>query len=42
MWQTTQQRYRDLAELPLIGTALAFLAACAWQVVGRVDGSGAE
>lgn len=38
----TQQRYRDLAEWPLMGTALVFLAAYAWQVIGRVDGSGAE
>ena len=37
----TQQRYRDLAEWPLMGTALVFLAAYAWQVVGRVDGGGA-
>ncbi|MFY9636240.1 MAG: ion channel [Cellulosimicrobium cellulans] len=37
----TQQRYRDLAEWPLMGTALVFLAAYAWQVVGRVEGSGA-
>jgi voltage-gated potassium channel len=38
----TQQRYRDLAEWPLMGTALVFLAAYAWQVIGRVEGSGAE
>ena len=38
----TQQRYRDLAEWPLMGTALVFLAAYAWQVVGRVEGNGAE
>ena len=38
----TQQRYRDLAEWPLMGTALVFLAAYAWQVIGRVGGSGAE
>lgn len=38
----TQQRYRDLAEWPLMGTALVFLAAYAWQVIGRIDGSGAE
>ena len=41
MWQMTQQRYRDLAEWPLMGTALVFLAAYAWQVVGRAEGSGA-
>lgn len=35
----TQQRYRDLAEWPLMATALVFLAAYAWQVVGRVEGS---
>ena len=38
----TQQRYRDLAEWPLMGTALVFLAAYAWQVIGRVEGAGAE
>ncbi len=38
----TQQRYRDLAEWPLMGTALVFLAAYAWQVIGRVEGSGAD
>jgi voltage-gated potassium channel len=38
----TQQRYRDLAEWPLMGTALVFLAAYAWQVIGRVEGTGAE
>ncbi|MET3173593.1 UNVERIFIED_ORG: voltage-gated potassium channel [Arthrobacter sp. UYCu721] len=37
----TQQRYRDLAEWPLMATALVFLAAYAWQVIGRVEGSGA-
>ena len=37
----TQQRYRDLAEWPLMATALLFLAAYAWQVIGRVEGSGA-
>jgi voltage-gated potassium channel len=35
----TQQRYRDLAEWPLMGTALVFLAAYAWQVIGRLEGS---
>lgn len=35
----TQQRYRDLAEWPLMGTALVFLAAYAWQVIGRVEES---
>ena len=34
----TQQRYRDLAEWPLMGTALVFLAAYAWQVIGRAEG----
>ena len=38
----TQQRYRDLAEWPLMGTALVFLAAYAWQVIGRFEGSGAD
>jgi voltage-gated potassium channel len=38
----TQQRYRDLAEWPLMGTAIVFLAAYAWQVIGRVEGRGAE
>jgi voltage-gated potassium channel len=38
----TQQRYRDLAEWPLMGTAMVFLAAYAWQVVGRIEGRGAE
>ena len=37
----TQQRYRDLAEWPLMGTALVFLAAYAWQVIGRVEGGAA-
>ena len=37
----TQQRYRDLADWPLTMTALIFLAAYAWQVIGRVEGSGA-
>ncbi|GAB5078554.1 potassium channel family protein [Arthrobacter sp. AD-310] len=37
----TQQRYRDLAEWPLMGTALVFLGAYAWQVVGRVEGGAA-
>ena len=37
----TQQRYRDLAEWPLMATALLFLAAYAWQVIGRVDAGGA-
>jgi voltage-gated potassium channel len=36
-----QQRYRDLADWPLTTTALIFLAAYAWQVIGRVEGSGA-
>lgn len=38
----TQQRYRDLAEWPLMGTAVVFLAAYAWQVVGKVEGRGNE
>lgn len=38
----TQQRYRDLAEWPLMGTAMLFLAAYAWQVVGRIEGRGAD
>lgn len=38
----TQQRYRDLAEWPLMGTAIVFLAAYAWQVVGRIEGRGAN
>lgn len=38
----TQQRYRDLAEWPLMATALVFLAAYAWQVIGRLEGSGAD
>ncbi|MFE4838068.1 potassium channel family protein [Arthrobacter sp. NPDC056691] len=38
----TQQRYRDLAEWPLMGTAIVFLAAYAWQVIGRMEGRGAE
>ncbi len=37
----TQQRYRDLADWPLTMTALIFLAAYAWQVIGRTEGSGA-
>ncbi len=35
----TQQRYRDLADWPLMVTALVFLGAYAWQVIGRVEGS---
>lgn len=38
----TQQRYRDLAEWPLMATALVFLGAYAWQVIGRVEGSWAD
>jgi voltage-gated potassium channel len=38
----TQQRYRDLAEWPLMATALVFLAAYAWQVIGRFEGSRAD
>ncbi|MFF2844318.1 potassium channel family protein [Paenarthrobacter sp. NPDC057981] len=34
----TQARYRDLVEWPLMATALIFLTAYAWQVIGRVDG----
>ncbi|WP_350005897.1 potassium channel family protein [Pseudarthrobacter sp. WHRI 8279] len=37
----TQQRYRDLADWPLTVTALVFLGAYAWQVVGRIEGSAA-
>lgn len=37
----TQQRYRDLADWPLTVTALVFLGAYAWQVVGRLEGSAA-
>ncbi|MDI2035808.1 potassium channel family protein [Paenarthrobacter nitroguajacolicus] len=37
----TQARYRDLVEWPLMATALIFLAAYAWQVIGRVDGAAA-
>ncbi|MDF2050796.1 MULTISPECIES: potassium channel family protein [unclassified Arthrobacter] len=37
----TQQRYRDLADWPLTVTALVFLGAYAWQVIGRVEGSAA-
>lgn len=38
----TQQRYRALAEWPLMATALVFLGAYAWQVIGRVEGTGAD
>lgn len=38
----TQQRYRALAEWPLMATALVFLAAYAWQVIGRIEGAGAD
>ena len=38
----TQARYRDLAEWPLMATALIFLAAYAWQVIARVDGAVAD
>ncbi|WP_251046545.1 hypothetical protein [Arthrobacter sp. ISL-85] len=38
----TQQRYRALAEWPPMATALVFLGAYAWQVVGRIDGAGAD
>jgi len=34
----TQQRYRDIAEWPLMGTAIVFLAAYAWQVIGNIEG----
>lgn len=37
----TQARYRDLVEWPLMATALIFLTAYAWQVIGRVDGAAA-
>ncbi len=35
----TQQRYRDLADWPLTVTALVFLGAYAWQVIGRIEGT---
>ena len=35
----TQQRYRDLADWPLTVTALVFLGAYAWQVIGRIEGA---
>ncbi|OAE02651.1 potassium channel family protein [Arthrobacter sp. OY3WO11] len=35
----TQQRYRDLADWPLTVTALVFLGAYAWQVIGRIEGN---
>lgn len=38
----TQHRYRDLAEWPLMATALVFLAAYTWQVIGRFEGQGAD
>lgn len=38
----TQQRYRNIVEWPLMGTALVFLAGYAWQVIGCAEGSGAE
>ncbi|WP_284976294.1 MULTISPECIES: potassium channel family protein [unclassified Arthrobacter] len=34
----TQARYRALVEWPLMATALIFLTAYAWQVIGRVEG----
>ena len=37
----TQQRYRDLADWPLTVTALVFLGAYAWQVIGRIEGTSA-
>lgn len=37
----TQARYRDLVEWPLMATALIFLTAYAWQVIGRVNGDAA-
>ena len=37
----TQQRYRDLADWPLTVTALVFLGAYAWQVIGRLEGGAA-
>ena len=42
IFRMTQQRYRDLAEWPLMGTAVVFLSAYAWQVVARVEGPGGE
>jgi voltage-gated potassium channel len=38
----TQERYRNLAEWPLMATALIFLTAYAWQVIGAVEGRDAE
>jgi voltage-gated potassium channel len=38
----TQQRYRGMAEWPLMGTALLFLAAYAWQVIGHIEGRQAD
>ena len=38
----TQQRYRDIAEWPLMGTALVFLTAYAWQVIGHIEGRQAD
>ncbi|TLM74610.1 potassium channel family protein [Pseudarthrobacter sp. NamB4] len=37
----TQQRYRDLADWPLTVTALVFLGAYAWQVIGRLEAGAA-
>ncbi|WP_120523237.1 potassium channel family protein [Arthrobacter celericrescens] len=37
----TQARYRELAEWPLMATAVVFLTAYAWQVVGRLAGDAA-
>lgn len=34
----TQQRCRDMAEWPLMGTALVFLAAYARKVIGHIKG----
>lgn len=38
----TQQRYRDMTEWPLMGTALVFLGAYAWQVIGNIEGRNAD
>lgn len=38
----TQERYRNMAEWPLMGTALIFLTAYAWQVIGAIEGPDAD
>jgi len=37
----TQARYRELAEWPLMATAVVFLTAYAWQVISRLEGDAA-